>query len=37
MIILKKGDLAPDFSGFDQDNKMHQLMDYRGKKLAIFF
>ena len=37
MIILKKGDLAPDFSGFDQDKKMHQLMDYRGKKLVIFF
>jgi peroxiredoxin Q/BCP len=37
MIQLKKGDKAPDFSGFDQDNKMHQLSDYKGKKLVVFF
>ncbi|WP_026976199.1 thioredoxin-dependent thiol peroxidase [Flavobacterium tegetincola] len=37
MIQLKKGDKAPDFSGFDQDNKMHQLSDYAGKKLVVFF
>lgn len=37
MTILKIGDKAPDFSGFDQDNKMHQLEDYKGKKLVVFF
>ena len=37
MITLKKGDKAPDFSGFDQDNKFHQLEDYAGKKLVVFF
>lgn len=37
MITLKKGDKAPDFSGFDQDNKFHQLEDYKGKKLVVFF
>jgi peroxiredoxin Q/BCP len=37
MISLKKGDKAPDFSGFDQDSKFHQLEDYAGKKLVVFF
>ena len=37
MTQLKKGDKAPDFFGFDQDNKLHQLSDYAGKKLVIFF
>ncbi len=37
MTTLKKGDKAPDFSGFDQDNKFHQLQDYTGKKLVVFF
>lgn len=37
MTTLKKGDNAPDFSGFDQDNKFHQLEDYNGKKLVVFF
>jgi peroxiredoxin Q/BCP len=37
MIQLKKGDKAPDFSGFDQDNTFHQLSDYAGKKLVVFF
>ena len=37
MTTLKKGDKAPDFSGFDQDNKFHQLEDYVGKKLVVFF
>ena len=34
---LKIGDKAPDFSGFDQDGKFHQLEDYKGKKLVVFF
>lgn len=37
MTPLKIGDKAPDFSGFDQDNKFHQLEDYAGKKLVVFF
>ena len=37
MTSIKKGDKAPDFSGFDQDNKFHQLEDYAGKKLVVFF
>lgn len=37
MTSLKKGDKAPNFSGFDQDNKLHQLEDYAGKKLVVFF
>jgi len=37
MTTLKKGDKAPDFSGFDQDNIFRQLEDYKGKKLVVFF
>lgn len=37
MTSLKKGNKAPNFSGFDQDNKFHQLEDYAGKKLVVFF
>lgn len=35
--MLKIGDKAPDFSGFDQDGKFRQLKDYNGKKLVVFF
>ena len=35
--MLKIGDKAPDFSGFDQDGKFRQLEDYQGKKLVVFF
>jgi peroxiredoxin Q/BCP len=34
---LKKGDAAPDFSGFDQDGKKMQLSDFKGKKLILYF
>jgi len=37
MTTLQKGDKAPDFSGIDQDGKVHQLADYKGKKLVVFF
>ena len=37
MTTLKKGDQAPSFSSLDQDGKSHQLADYTGKKLVIFF
>jgi len=37
MIVLKPGDIAPDFSGPDQDEKLVQLKDFKGKKLVLFF
>lgn len=37
MTTLKKGDKAPNFSAVDQDGKMHNSVDYRGKKLVVFF
>lgn len=37
MTTLKKGDQAPNFSGVDQDGKLHSLADYVGKKLVVFF
>ncbi len=37
MTTLIKGDKAPSFSGIDQDGNRHQLSDYAGKKLVVFF
>ena len=37
MTTFKKGDQAPNFSGKDQDGKLHTLADYKGKKLVVFF
>ena len=37
MTTLQKGDQAPSFTGIDQDGKTHQLADYAGKKLVVFF
>lgn len=37
MTTLQKGDQAPSFSGVDQEGKTHQLADYAGKKLVVFF
>ena len=37
MTTLKKGDKAPNFSGLDQEGKLHTLTDYKGKKLIVFF
>jgi peroxiredoxin Q/BCP len=37
MILLKKGDKAPNFSAKDQDGLLHSLADYKGKKLVVFF
>lgn len=37
MLTLKIGDLAPNFKGVDQDGNIHELMDYKGKKLVVFF
>lgn len=35
--MLKEGDKAPNFSLKDQNGKTHQLSDYAGKKLVIYF
>ena len=37
MTHLKVGDIAPSFSGTDQNGKQHALADYKGKKLVVFF
>ena len=37
MTTLKAGDNAPQFKQIDQDGKTHQLKDYNGKKLVVFF
>lgn len=37
MATLNKGDEAPNFSAKDQHGKTHQLSDYAGKKLVIYF
>ena len=37
MTTLQKGDVAPNFSGLDQDGKLHTLEMYKGKKLVVFF
>ncbi|GGD27458.1 thioredoxin-dependent thiol peroxidase [Flavobacterium orientale] len=37
MTHLNVGDKAPSFIGKDQEGKTHQLADYAGKKLVIFF
>jgi peroxiredoxin Q/BCP len=37
MTTLKIGDKAPNFSGLDQEGKLHSLGDYNGKKLVVFF
>jgi len=37
MTQLKVGDQAPNFVGIDQAGVKHQLSDYTGKKLVVFF
>ncbi len=37
MTTLIKGDKAPNFSAIDQEGKTHQLADFKGKKLVVFF
>lgn len=37
MTTLQIGDKAPNFSGKDQDGKIHTLAEYKGKKLVVFF
>ena len=37
MTTLTAGDAAPEFSAKDQDGNLHELKDYKGKKLVVFF
>lgn len=37
MTTLKKGDVAPHFNCIDENNKLIQLSDFKGKKLVLFF
>lgn len=37
MNTLKTGDKAPNFSAIDHDGNQHQLTDFLGKKLIVFF
>lgn len=37
MITLQAGDMAPDFSGVNQDEKTIKLSDYKGKKVILYF
>ena len=37
MTTLKIGDKAPNFWGLDQNVTSHNLADYNGKKLVVFF
>ncbi|MBK6937237.1 MAG: thioredoxin-dependent thiol peroxidase [Chitinophagaceae bacterium] len=37
MIVLKEGDKAPVFSGKDQNGRKISLVDYKGKKLVLYF
>lgn len=36
-IILEKGDKAPDFKGVDQNEEVHSLAEYKGKKVVLYF
>lgn len=35
--MLKEGEKAPEFGVKDQDGRLHQLSDYKGKKIALYF
>lgn len=37
MALLKKGDVAPDFKGLNQNNESISLADFKGKKLILYF
>lgn len=37
MITLQEGDIAPGFSGKDQNGDVISLADYKGKKLILYF
>ena len=35
--MLQVGELVPDFTLVDQDEKSHTLSQYRGKKVVLYF
>lgn len=35
--MLKKGDKAPSFEGYDQDGNIIRIDDFKGKKLVLYF
>ena len=35
--VLRTGDVAPKFSLLDQNNILHNLSDYRGSRLVLYF
>lgn len=37
MALLKKGDVAPEFKGLNQNNETISLSDFKGKKLILYF
>ena len=37
MALLKKGDKAPDFKGFNQNNELISMDYFQGKKLILYF
>ena len=37
MALLRKGDKAPDFKGFNQNNELISLGGFKGKKLILYF
>lgn len=37
MTTLNVGDQAPNFKAEDQDGNVHELKDYKGSKLVVFF
>ena len=37
MITLEPGDAAPEFESIDQDGNSIKLLDYRGKKVVLYF
>lgn len=37
MTTLQAGDKAPNFKAKDQNGDLHQLKDYKGRKLALYF
>ena len=36
-IVLSEGDDAPSFSLRDQDGKIHNLSDYKGMRIFVYF
>lgn len=37
MSVLKEKDIAPDFTGRDQNGQLVSLKDYKGKKVILYF